>query len=81
MSQPVAGDLPNVQLATVVGGAAPTSGTSQAELRKLGQQYCPATYQQFQRAATITRPMAEKCLDEAGYGLFKGQLDKYFPRK
>ena len=63
------------QLAHVAGGA------SQAELRQLAQQHCPATYQRFQSAHTITRPMAERCLDEAGLGMFRSRLDAYFPRK
>jgi hypothetical protein len=68
------------QLACITGGAG-APDTSQAELRKLGQQYCPATSAQFAAAKTITRPMAERCLDEAGYGMFKGRLDQYFPKK
>jgi hypothetical protein len=65
-------------LATTIGGAA-SSAPGQAELRELAQSYCPATYDRFKSAKTITRGMGEKCLDEAGYGMFKGQLDKYFP--
>ncbi len=61
-------------LETVSGGA------DQAQLRTLAQKYCPATYNQFKGAKTITRPMAEQCLDQAGYGAFKGQLDQYFPK-
>lgn len=61
------------ELAHVAGGA------SQAELRQLAQQYCPATYQRFQSARTITRPMAETCLQEAGLGMFSSRLDAYFP--
>ncbi len=61
------------ELAHVAGGA------SQAELRQLAQQYCPATYERFQSARTITRPMAETCLNEAGLGMFKSRLDAYFP--
>jgi hypothetical protein len=68
------------QLAHVAGGAgAPAAQTSQAELRQLAQQYCPATYQRFESARTITRPMAERCLDEAGLGMFRSRLDQYFP--
>ena len=63
-------------LVAVTGG-----GKSQAELREMAQKYCPATYNTFKGAPTITRPMAEKCLDEAGYGMFKGRLDAYFPKK
>ena len=63
-------------LASVTGGNA-----SQAQLRELGKQYCPTTAASFAGAKTVTRPMAETCLDEAGYGGFKGMLDKYFPRK
>lgn len=47
----------------------------------MAQKYCPTTYAQNRSAPQITRPMAERCLDEAGYGLFKGQLDRYFPKK
>lgn len=66
------------ELVTVTGGA---SGTNQAELRRMAREYCPATYRRFKNEPVITRPMAEVCLDEAGYGWAKGQLDKYFPRK
>ena len=62
-------------LANVSGGA------DQAKLRQLAQQYCPTTYSQFKGAKSITRPMAETCLDEAHMGWAKGQLDQYFPKK
>ncbi len=65
-------------LSTVCGGAAKKS---QAELRQLAKQYCPATYAKYSSKKTLTRPMAETCLDEAGLGFFKGRLDAYFPRK
>lgn len=65
------------ELVTVTGGAQ----KSQAELRQMAQQYCPQTYQRFRNAGEITRPMAQKCLDEAGYGWASSQLDQYFPRK
>jgi hypothetical protein len=66
-------------LSIATGGAVAAPG--QAELRELAQSYCPATYDKFKSAKTITRGMGERCLDEAGYGMFKGQLDKYFPKK
>ncbi|MGE0396965.1 MAG: hypothetical protein AB7T06_09625 [Kofleriaceae bacterium] len=68
-------------LITVTGGAGRpgTAQTNQAELREMAQQYCPATYQRYRNAPQITRPMAEKCLDEAGYGWARGRLDRYFP--
>jgi len=63
-------------LANVTGGAA---APDQAKLRQMAQQYCPATYNTFKGAKQITRPMAEKCLDEAGYGWAKFKLNEYFP--
>jgi hypothetical protein len=69
------------QLTAVTGGAAGAPSASQAELRQLAASHCPATYAQFKGAKTITRPMGEKCLDEAGLGMFKGRLDAYFPKK
>jgi hypothetical protein len=63
-------------LAVVSGGA--MGATQQAELRALAKEYCPATYAANQNRP-ITRPLAERCLDEAGYGWAKGKLDKYFP--
>lgn len=68
------------ELSFVVGGAAPPAD-SQAQLRSLAAQYCPATYEKFKTAPTITRRMGERCLDEAGYGSWKSSLDKYFPKK
>lgn len=69
-------------LATTTGGAGttPPAEASQAELRELARTHCPATYRQFQNTPTLTRAMGEQCLDEAGLGMFKGRLDKYFPR-
>lgn len=64
-------------LAGVCGGQAATK--SPAELRALAQQYCPQTAA-ANKSRPITRPIAERCLDEAGLGMFKGQLDAYFPR-
>ena len=58
-----------------------TGGADQAQLRQLAQQYCPATFNQFKGAPSLTRPMAEKCLDEAHMGWAKGRLDEYFPKK
>lgn len=57
-----------------------TGGRSQAELKQLARRHCPQTYAQYQHRP-ITRPIAERCLDEAGLGMFKGQLDRYFPRR
>lgn len=69
-------------LVTVTGGAGRqgTAQTNQAELRDMAKQYCPQTYKRYQSAPQITRPMAERCLDEAGYGWARGHLDRYFPR-
>lgn len=64
----------------VTGGVAAPS-PQQQQLRTMAAQYCPATYAQNKSAPVLTRQMGEKCLDEAGYGMFKGQLDQYFPRK
>ena len=67
-------------LAQCTGGAGP-SRQQQQEMRQLAQQYCPRIYQRY-RNQTITRPIAERCLDEAGYGMFKRSLDRYFgPRR
>ncbi len=70
-------------LITVTGGAGrqSTAQANQAELRQMAQQYCPKTYQRYRTAPQITRPMAERCLDEAGYGWARGRLDQYFPPK
>jgi len=68
------------ELAHITGGAAATTD-SQAKLRQLASQYCPATYDKFKSAPQITRPMGERCLDEAGLGMFKGRLDAYFPKR
>lgn len=67
-------------LPAVTGGAGP-SAQQQQEFRALAKQYCPATYAANKNAPQITRQMGERCLDEAGYGMFKGQLDRYFPRR
>jgi hypothetical protein len=64
------------QVLAVVSGGAPTAA-QQAELRALARQHCPATFQANQNRA-ITRPLAERCLNEAGYGWAKGRLDQYF---
>ena len=66
-------------LAQCTGGAGP-SRQQQAQMRQLAQSYCPKIYQRY-RNQTITRPIAERCLDEAGYGMFKRSLDRYFPRR
>jgi hypothetical protein len=66
------------ELTWITGGAA---SQSQTELRQMAQQYCPATYDKFKGAPQITRRMGERCLDEAGLGMFKGRLDQYFPPK
>jgi hypothetical protein len=57
-----------------------TGGSQQEQLRDLAKSYCPQTYAANQ-SRPITRPLAERCLDEAGYGSYKGMLDKYFPRR
>lgn len=73
--------LTHDDLITVTGGAGRAAAdVNQQELRQMAQQYCPATYARFKNAPTITRAMGERCLDEAGYGWAKGQLDRYFPR-
>ena len=69
------------ELAHVTGGAGAAPSESQAQLRQLAQQHCPATYNKFKGAPQITRAMGERCLDEAGLGMFKGRLDQYFPKK
>lgn len=61
-------------LAVVFGGA---DTAQQAELRTLARSYCPQTYA-ANLNRPITRPLAERCLDEAGYGNYKGMLDRYF---
>ena len=63
-----------VSLATVHGGAGP------AELRTMAQKWCPATYATYKNQPTLTRKMGEVCLDEAGFGASKSQLDRYFPK-
>ena len=68
------------ELTSVTGGASAPS-KSQADLRQLAAQHCPTTYAKFKGAPQITRQMGETCLDEAGLGMFKGRLDKYFPKK
>jgi len=68
------------ELTTVTGGAA-SAAAGQAELRQLASQYCPATFAANKNAPQLTRAMGERCLDEAGLGMFKGRLDKYFPKK
>jgi hypothetical protein len=68
------------ELISVTGGAG-TPAQSQAQLRQLAAQHCPTTYATFKGAPQITRAMGERCLDEAGLGMFKGRLDQYFPKK
>ena len=70
--------LPSISAADL---ARTTGGTQQQELREMAKTYCPQTYAQHAGAKTITRAMGERCLDEAGLGTFKGQLDRYFPTK
>ena len=65
-------------LACARGGAG--QAQNQQQLRNLARMYCPQTYQRY-RNSTITRPIAERCLDEAGYGEYKSMLDRYFPRR
>jgi hypothetical protein len=69
------------RLESVTGGAAGPNAEQQAQFRELAQSYCPSTYARYRNAPQITRRMGEKCLDEAGLGMFKGQLDRYFPRR
>lgn len=71
-------------LTSITGGAtarpaqhAPTPAQD-AQLRDLARNNCPVTYRQFQNTPVLTRAMGERCLDEAGYGMFKGRLDQYF---
>lgn len=71
-------NLDSAALAVVSGGA--PSAAQQAELRALAKEHCPATFRANQNRA-ITRPLAERCLEEAGYGWAKGRLDQYFPRR
>ena len=66
--------MTNIDLRLVVGGQ------SQMQLRTLARQYCPQTYAQHGTQA-ITRPVAERCLQEAGLGQYRDQLDLYFPRR
>lgn len=65
-------------LACITGGAGQSQ--DQQQLRELAREYCPQTYQRFGNA-TITRPIAQRCLDEAGYGQYSSMLDRYFPRR
>jgi hypothetical protein len=76
--------LTKIDLATlesVTGGASGPTATQQAQFRQLARDYCPQTYARYRSAPQITRRMGERCLDEAGLGMFRGQLDKYFPRQ
>ena len=72
-----------ISLSSVTGGAqaAGPSAEQQAQFRKLAQSYCPQTAAKNAGARTLTRKMGEACLDEAHLGMFKGQLDQYFPRR
>lgn len=63
------------ELSRVTGGA---GAASQQELRDLARRYCPQTYA-ANKTRPITRPLAERCLEEAGYGAYKSMLDRYFP--
>ena len=62
-------------LDTVTGGA---NAAGQARLRALAKSWCPSTYARYGQAPTLTRRMGERCLDEAGLGAYKSQLDAYF---
>ncbi len=55
-----------------------TGGAGQAELRSLARRWCPTTYARNAQAPVLTRRMGERCLDEAGLGNYKSQLDQYF---
>ena len=61
-------------LVTVRGGA------GQAELRTMARNWCPAAYAKYKNQSTLTRKMGEVCLEEAGFGAYKSQLDRYFPK-
>ena len=63
-------------LEAVHGGA----GTGQQDLRAMAKKWCPQTYARNAAAPQLTRRMGEQCLDEAGYGSYKGMLDKYFTK-
>lgn len=67
------------ELACITGGAG--AQKSQVELRELARTYCPVTFDKFKNAPALTRRMGERCLDEAGLGMFKNRLDAYFPRR
>ena len=71
--------LPELSIDDLVRASGGAGQKTQGELRQLAQQYCPAVAEQYKNAPVITRPMAERCLDAAGYGMFKGRLDQYFP--
>jgi hypothetical protein len=62
-------------LEAVHGGA-----TGQQDLRAMAKKWCPQTYAKNAAAPQLTRRMGEQCLDEAGYGSYKGMLDKYFTK-
>jgi len=70
--------LDDNDLARTFGGAEQSKNPEQ--LRSLARQYCPQTAQRY-RNSPITRPIAERCLDEAGYGSYKSMLDSYFPKR
>jgi hypothetical protein len=50
------------------------------QLRSLAQRWCPQTAARYQNTA-ITRPIAERCLSEAGLSQYSNRLDQYFPRR
>jgi hypothetical protein len=56
------------------------AGTGQQDLRAMAKRWCPRTYAKHTSAPQLTRRMGEQCLDEAGYGSYKGMLDPYFTR-
>ena len=55
-----------------------TGGAGQAQLRALARRWCPTTYARYASSPALTRRMGERCLDEAGLGAYKSQLDQYF---
>jgi len=57
-----------------------TGGKSQADLKALAKKWCPQVYAKNASAPALTRRMGEQCLDEAGYGNYKGMLDQYFTK-
>ena len=68
--------MTNIELADL---SSVVGGQSQDQLRALARRYCPQTSAQHGNR-TITRPVAERCLREAGLEQYSSQLDRYFTR-